>query len=103
MLQRQSGVCVCHAGLDDIGSQPRQMGDPAGLSSVDAFNGGDLGDRQVLALIEEALPVMRQPKRPNQWCVLCDLIFPSLQRSFDRELLRRINWRDDLSPNPAFD
>ena len=66
MFQCQPSIFVRYTRLDDVRGQPGQLRDPAGLPSVDALKGGDLSDRLVFAFVDEPLPVMRQPERPDQ-------------------------------------
>ena len=59
-----------------------------GLRYIDPFGGGNVSDRPKLALIEQALPVVRQPQRAYQWRVLRSLALGALCCGLLRERLR---------------
>ncbi len=65
MLQRQTVVRAGEAVFDDGGRQLREPRNLAGLTQIHTFGSCNFGDGSHLAFIEQALPVVRQPQRPD--------------------------------------
>ena len=100
-----------HIGIgDQIGhnrrGQQRQAQQAPGLRYIDAFGSGNISDRPKLALIEQPLPVVRQPQRVYQWRALRSLALgAAITSESNRPIAVRCNRincppRYTLLPNP---